>query len=354
MTVLSAQDGKTSGLNWSSVTSEEDNYGYVNSRLRARFRDFFDGETYRKLLYGNLRDFEREILMSPYEEFYRKNFLLNLDPLAQKLEHLISAVAERRLLQVKSWCRGELRILFAVLSIQADLENGLFFLRALKTGHLQRPSVLGYGQLEGAFWLNLWPQIENHAMIHDLCRCQRSDLSGYLSEAVRQLDDGCDSADTEFYYLKSLILWAFSLLSKCKGNNAVLVHHYLQQLVDIWNIRLWIFNQRKLERISFPKYLEGGDQMDLERLVLSKNYTALFRGTSWHPSKNSPFGLLDLLERQFLDWQLAQKRIDPLGIHVIVAYRARQLIEWKNLGNILAGIQGPLKRSVIETALAEV
>ena len=45
------------------------------------------------------------------------------------------------------------------------------------------------------------------------------------------------------------------------------------------------------------------------------------------------------------------RREDPLGVQVIISYRARLFCEWRNLMTIVSGLQSGLDRAALQSVL---
>ncbi len=289
-------------------------------------------------------------MLSPYAEIYRQRFLLRSVPLAGRLEPLISAFAEERLGDLRRWAKGELQGLVTVLSIQSDINNGLIFLRSLRAAqHFRQSAILAYGDLRKLFWRKLESCRGDGALIGEICRYSPSGLSSSLWEAMQTLKETGSLWKSEFYYLQCAFAYGHGILSRIRGSNGLLVAEYICRLIDLWNLRIWMGVQRREAKGSAADYLRGGKDLEIDQLRSCKNLTALLRGTIWKIPlvvEDNP-GLLVSLEKQFFAWQLAQRRVNPLGIHVAMAYMARQLLEWRNLGIILVGLQSSVDRQIL-------
>ncbi len=295
--------------------------------------------------------FEARILQSPYGDTYRERLLLSRAPLGRRLERLISIFAEDRLEDLRRWAQGELKGLLAVLSLQSDIENGQLFMRGLGSSQrFRRSAMLAYGDLRGPFWRGLRDCQGDRAQIAELCRYHPSPLSSYLWEALELLENSGALWAAEIHYLGCCLALGREILSHIGGDNGAVVADYLRRLTDLWNLRLWLGVQRNPEAAAI-QFLPGGNLTE-NSLRSAKTVSALLRGTLWKlPSEAEESALLVLLERQFFAWQLAQRRLNPLGIQVSLAYMARQLLEWRNLGIILVGLQSPIDRRVLYRGL---
>lgn len=126
----------------------------------------------------------------------------------------------------------------------------------------------------------------------------------------------------------------------------------LGYLIDLWNLRVWLgFHYGSGMQDEAVHFLEGGS-LPLERLLFAKSYKALLRGSFWRsrgaePDERSLFEL----ERQYLLWQMTLRREDPLGVQVIISYRARLFCEWRNLTTIVSGLQSGLDRAALQSVL---
>lgn len=337
----------------SSTVREEANYEYVNGRLRARTRDFLPTQVFAELACADLQGVERYLLDTVYGPLYRRDFMLSDMPLALKLESLISASARQRFGELKSWGKGTVRLLTSVLSIQSDLENGQLFLRALQSGRNDyEPAMPGCGELSPEFWRQLAGAGGDREQIDELCRYDPTELSNALSTAVKLLDESGRLWEAEWSYMKSSFDWAGGVLKRCRGANGMVVSQCLGYLIDLWNLRVWLSVHYGSGAPDEPaRFLEGGS-LPLERLLFAKSYKALLRGTFWRsrsaePDERSLFEL----ERQYLLWQMTLRREDPLGVSVIISYRARLFCEWRDLMTVVSGLQSGLDRAALQSVL---
>ncbi|WP_288297687.1 V0D/AC39 family V-type ATPase subunit [Pyramidobacter piscolens] len=337
----------------SSAAGEEANYEYVNGRLRARTRDFLPVQAVAELACADLKGVERSLLDTVYGPLYRREFMLTEMPLALKLENLISASARQRFSELKRWGKGSVRLLTSALSIQSDLENGQLFLRALRSGRNDyEPSMPGCGELSAEFWRQMARAGGDREQIDELCRYDPTVLSNVLSDAVKELDASGRLWEAEWLYMKGSFDWAASVLKRCRDSNGAAVSRCLGYLIDLWNLRVWLgFHYGSGMQDEAVHFLEGGS-LPLERLLFAKSYKALLRGSFWRsrgaePDERSLFEL----ERQYLLWQMTLRREDPLGVQVIISYRARLFCEWRNLTTIVSGLQSGLDRAALQSVL---
>ena len=345
--------GSSTAASLPFAVKEEANYEYVNGRLLARMRDFLPMQALAELACGDLKGVERFLLDTVYGPLYRREFMLADVPLALKLENLISASARQRFRELKSWGRGVVRPLVSTLSVQSDLENGQLFLRALQSGRNgYEPSMPGCGELSPEFWRQMARAGGDREQIDELCRYDPTVLSNVLSDAVKELDASCRLWEAEWIYMKGAFDWVFSVLKQCRGPNGAAVSQCVGYLADLWNLRVWLgAHYGSGGRDEAARFLEGGS-LPLERLLFAKSYKALLRGTFWRPRGTEPDGRsLFELERQYLLWQMKLRREDPLGVQVIISYRARLFCEWRNLMTIVSGLQSGLDRAALQSVL---
>ncbi len=303
---------------------------------------------------GDLADAEKILLDSAYAAVYRGGFILSGDTLAARLEGAVTAAAEERCLSLKSWAKGEVRLLLSVLSVQSDLENGLLFLRSLASGRTEYvPWLPGCGNLTGDFWRRLASARGDRALIEELCRLEPSAQSNALCGALAVLGETGKIWDAEWFYMKNVFAAARGVLELCGGARAVFEH--LAYTIDLWNLRIWLGLHYGASGGGDVHFLEGGS-LPREDLLFAKSRKALLRGSFWQTREdgNSP-GVPEMsllaLERKFLLWQLGLRRQDPLGVQVMISYLARLFCEWRNLMTIFEGLGSGLDRAALQSVL---
>ncbi|MDY3868679.1 MAG: V-type ATPase subunit, partial [Pyramidobacter sp.] len=302
---------------------------------------------------ADLQGMEKIVLDSAYGEFYRQNFMLEVSPLASKLEKLTAFAAEKRFLDLKSWSKGSVRIMTAVLSLQSDVENGQLFLRSLYSGQMQKtPFYPGWGELSGSFWRMLWGFEGDREKIQEACRYDPSAVSDLLCESVSRLDERHSLWEAEWFFLDGVFQWARRLLEPVRGEDAALVERWLSLLTDLWNVRIWLHSQMNAVSQENMCYLDGGTLSE-NVLLSSKRLDVLLRGSFWEGKslQNAQDGSLLSMERSFLRWQLALRRQNPLGVEVVISYMAQQFCEWRNMSAVLVGILCNLDSSLVRAVL---
>lgn len=295
---------------------------------------------------------EKIILRTAYAPRYRRDFMFSGLPLAERLEAAITAETEQRCRDLKSWAKGEVQLLLSVLSVQSDLENGQLFLRSLLSGHINFiPSVPGCGALTADFWRNLTAAKGDRSAIAELCRYDPSCQSDILSRAVTELDRRGNLWDAEWLYMKSLMQLAQNTLVRHSSEGFRVTSSFLSYLTDLWNIRIWLALHSGVSHFNGEvHYLEGGT-LSAEKLLFTNTFKQLLQGTFWQSRFESDDGLLAVLEKKFLAWQISLRMQNPLGIQVIVAYLARLYCEWRSLMTLFSALQSGLSREVAENVL---
>ncbi|MGN0839103.1 MAG: V-type ATPase subunit [Pyramidobacter sp.] len=349
MTVPSIRGG---GSTSAASVGEETNYDYVNARLRARSRSFLTSATLTEMAAASLADSEKIILQSAYAPVYQRNFMFSGMPLADRLEAAVTAETAQRCRDLKSWAKGEIRLLLPVLSVQSDLENGQLFLRALLSGRTDFiPSVPGCGELTEDFWQSLNAANGSRSAIAELCRYDPSRQSDMLSGAVSELDRTGHIWDAEWFFMKNLMQLARGTLTRHSGESFRIVKRYLALLTDLLNIRIWLgLHIAADSRDAEVHYLDGGTISE-ERLLFTDKFKALLKDTFWQISTETEAAQLAALEKKFLAWQISLRLQNPLGIQVIVSYLARLYCEWRNLTTLFSALQCGLPREMVQNVL---
>jgi V/A-type H+-transporting ATPase subunit C len=327
-------------------TGFPENYGYLNARLRAHFSDFLGREDYRRIASRSLEGIELFLLETRYGKSFRKSLVEQPLSTHRRIEMALSDTASDSLNHARQMAMGEPEDLMRVLLARADLHNGRLLLRYFFTGAVYEgnPVWHGYGSLPVPFFRQLW---KSHSLSHAIDKCLSSEhpLSSALAAGCSHLRKGSTLPASERVFLSEVLSSLEEILNRHRNKNGNLVRELLGRSIDIWNMNIWsrVAADTIDREKAFGLFIEGGFSLPLERLRGSNNVSQLLGATVWESlipkDSGSPLVMMPgKAGRLFWLWQISQRRKDPLGIEVSIAFIAHQLVEWQNLNALVVGV----------------
>lgn len=334
-----------------SLKSSKDfpeNFGYLNARLRARFTDFLVKEDYRRLASRQLEDIEIFLLETRYGRSFRKSLVEQPLSTHRRIEMALAETSADILNHARKMAMGEPEELIGVILSRADLQNGRLLVRYFFIGihYEMQPRWHAYGTLPVKFLARLWT---SRSIAHGIDRCLAFDhpLSKALARALDQVAKGSSLPACERVLLSEMLGYQEEVLGHYRTKDAALVRELLARTVDVWNLNIWsrVFAGVLQKEKAAEFYLEGGFSLPIEKLLRSSEPAELLASTPWEkalersqggggPLVMAPGGVMGELWR----WQISQRRKDPLGIEVALAFIAHQLVEWQNLDSLVVGV----------------
>ena len=327
----------------------DENYGYLNARLRARMEFFLKRKDYLKLVNGDLYELEALILEGQFGENYREELLQSHLSLEKRIDEALARGVASNFQRVKAFAVGEPRLLLELLLMRADLHNGRLLLRALKTESnktQKAPKWYAFGALPVSLLEELWDCKSNKEIIGKLL------LNGHkiaicLARAVMELEQTGVLPQAERKYLSQLVRYAMDKIEDITGKNKKIILEYIHRTIDIWNFNVFSRKSRRNgEDAAYAKYfMDVQGLIERSRLFKATSWENLLVGTPWARVLKSigvnydEHVVLRNVIREFLFWQIYQRRKDLMGIGVAIAYIAMQLVEWQNLNTISVGLQ---------------
>ena len=328
----------------------DENYGYLNARLRARMDLFLKREDYLKLANGDLYGLEAFILEGQFGGNYREELLQSNLSLEKRIDEALARGIASNLQKVKAFAVGEPRLLLELLLMRADLHNGRLLLRALKTESnktQKAPKWYAFGALPVSLLEELWDCESNKEIIGKLL------LNGHkiaicLARAVMELEQTGVLPQAERKYLSQLVRYAMDKIEDITGKNKKIILEYIHRTIDIWNFNVFSRKSRRNgeDDAAYAKYfMDVQGLIERSRLFKATSWENLLVGTPWARVLKSigvnynEHVVLRNVIREFLFWQIYQRRKDLMGIGVAIAYIAMQLVEWQNLNTISVGLQ---------------
>jgi V/A-type H+-transporting ATPase subunit C len=248
--------------------------------------------------------------------------------------------------QARKMAMGEPEELIGVILSRADLQNGRLLVRYLFIGipYEMQPRWHAYGTLPVKFLAQLWT---SRSIAHGIDRCLAFDhpLSRALAKALDQVAKGSSLPTCERVLLSGMLGYQEEVLGRYKTKDSSLVRELLARTLDVWNLNIWsrVFAGVLQKEKAAEFYLEGGYSLSIEKLLGSSEPAELLASTPWEkalertrdgPPIMAPGGAM----REFWRWQISQRRKDPLGIEVALAFIAHQLVEWQNLDSLVVGV----------------
>ena len=333
-----------------------DDYGYVNARIRARFRDILRPEHYRRLLeaqdFGGFVSALRETAYAPF-----------VPPDADLGEVLrgLRAYMERNSSKLLEVSAGEPRLLLGVLLGKWDVFNIITVLRAKLKGtepERARAELVPAGSLGSAKLEALLGEPDAPSAL-ELLASWGWPVGRELTKAVR----AGNLAEAEYLLLKGYFDWARSQLNPRKPNHA-LVLEVLRRMVDTRNvISVLMLLRGGVKPLGRVKFLPGGllEERHLRALERAEDYQealAVMRRTPYAKAFSkadlSPTEAEARMEREAVERALkAGRRGDPLGIAPGLLYVTALELEQVNLRTIAVGIDLGVERADLRQAIVE-
>ncbi|AER66643.1 H+transporting two-sector ATPase C (AC39) subunit [Thermovirga lienii DSM 17291] len=327
----------------------EENYGYFNARLRARMEFFLKKEDYERLASGSLGEFETFIMEGQFGKNYREELLKSGYSTGRRIDEALARGVSDNFQKIKTFAVGEPRLLLELLFMRSDLHNGRLLLRALKTksnATQPPPKWYGFGALPASLFEDLYASRSNKEIIGKLF-LDGHRIATSLAKAVIELEQTGNLPQAERRYLSLLLGYALDSIEDIRAENKKIILEYIKRTVDIWNVNVF---SRKIrnegEEAAYTRYfMDTEGLINRNRLLKANKWSELLSGTPWSgvlkkvKDDVSDQFILRSLMREFLFWQVQQRRENLMGIGIAVAYVALQLAEWQNLNTISIGLQ---------------
>ncbi len=327
-------------------TGFPENYGYLNARLRAHFSDFLGREDYSRIASRSLEGIELFLLETRYGKSFRKSLVEQPLSTHRRIEMALSETSSDSLNHARQMAMGEPEELMRALLARADLHNGRLLLRYFFTGAVYEgnPVWHGYGTLPVTFFRQLW---KSHSLSHAIDKCLSFEhpLSKALAAGCSHLRKGSTLPSSERVFLSEVLSFLKEMLKRHRNKNGYLVGELLGRSIDIWNMNIWSrVVTGTIERDKAAAlFIDGGFSLSRDDLMNTANAAQLLGGTAWESlipkdPERSVAMIPGKAGRHFWLWQILQRRKDPLGIEVSIAYIAHQLVEWQNLNALVVGV----------------
>ncbi len=333
-----------------------DDYGYVNVRIRARFKDILRPEQYRRLLeaqsFGDFVSVLRETAYAPFV------------PADSSLGRLLLGLREylqRNVRKVLSFSGGEPRLLFETLLGKWDVYNIITVLRAKIKGtspQRARAELVPAGSLDEAKLSALLDEPDASAAM-ELLASWGWPVGRELTKAVRS----GNLSEAEFLLAKGYFQWAYSRLNPQKTNHMV-IKRVLDRMVDTRNVvSVLILLKAGVKPLGRVKFLPGGllEERHLKALERAETYEealAVLRKTPYSKAvptlEAEPTEVEARMERLAVSEALREgSRGDPLGIAPGLLYFTALEVEQVNLRTLAVGYDLGVPRQELRAHIVE-
>lgn len=323
----------------------QNDYGYLNARLRGRWGAFYAPSFFDSLSEEGLGSFEQSMLKGPYSSHYRRELASTRSSILERIEKATTSGSSERLRLVDDFASGEAKNLIPVLSINGEIFNSRLLLRKFqgRANRSGRPQWHDYGPLGAFFFDSIWEECSSPMEAIERCYTSGKPTAVPLARSLEIFLKTGSFFESERCYMSGIIEWCLRPLDGVSPG-ILTVSEFLARSIDLWNIQIW-FRKRIGVDVHTGDFLEGGTIV-VETLDKTKDVYRLLSDSIWSSPLLGPdlaFPVLGrFLHNEFLRWQIGLFRTDILGIGVAISYMARQVLEWRNMEILAVGLSANL------------
>ncbi len=331
-------------------------YGYVNARIRARFRDVLRPEHYRRLLEAEgFSGFVSALRETAYAPFV---------PAGADLGGVLLGLRtylQRSVSKLLGFSGGEPRFLFETLLGKWDVHNIITVLRAKIKGtspERARAELVPAGSLDEVK-LNALLGEPDASSVLELLASWGWPVGRELTKAVRS----GNLSEAEYLLAKGYFEKAFSRLNTRNPNHA-LVRRFLDRMVDVRNaVSVLMLLRAGVKPLGRVKFLPGGllEERRLRALEQAENYEealTILKRTAYSKAIPSlsvePTEVEARMERLAVEEALKEgRRGDPLGIAPGLLYITALELEQVNLRTLAVGFDLGVPKQELRARIVE-